>query len=96
MANKRSLKKEINFITEELISECLYNQIFTKGANTEENNKILEEIIDIQEDFLRRINITDGKYTPKIVKKYYRALIADFDKKIDAIIDKLAITGKQS
>lgn len=94
MANKRQLKKEINFITEELISECLYNRYFTTGSNAEKNDEILTKIIDMQDDFLKRVNTTDGKNNPKIVKKYYQKLIADFDKCIEDIISEFAEISK--
>ena len=79
MANKRQLKKEINYITEELISECLYNRYFITDCDAQKNDEILAKIISMQDEFLRRVNVTDGKNNPKIVKKYYQNLIASFD-----------------
>ena len=94
MANKRQLKKEINYITEELISECLYNRYFITDCDAQKNDEILAKIISMQDEFLRRVNVTDGKNNPKIVKKYYQNLSASFDKGIEEIISEFAEMNK--
>ena len=94
MANKRQLKKEINYITEELISECIYNRYFVTDCDAQKNDEILAKIVSMQDEFLRRVNVTDGKNNPKIVKKYYQNLIASFDKGIEEIISEFAEMNK--
>lgn len=90
MANKRELKKEIHFISDELISECIFNSCFVKDADIEKNQAILQKILDMRTEFLSRTNTTNGKNNPKIVKKYYQKLIEDFDKKIAEILEEFA------
>ena len=94
MANKRQLKKEINDITEEFTSECLYNRYFVPDCDAQKNDEILAKIVSMQDEFLRRVNVTDGKNNPKIVKKYYQNLIASFDKGIEEIISEFAEMNK--
>lgn len=94
MANKRQLKKEIHFVTGELISECLYNSCFVKDMDAAKNDEILQKVIDMQQEFLSRANLSDGKNNPKIVKKYYRKLIEDFDKKIEEVLNDFTQINK--
>ncbi len=89
MANKRNLKKELNFITSELYSECLFIKFYEKNIDLEKADALLNKIVNTQEDFASRINHTDGKDNPKLVKKYYESLIADLDKTIGEIIDEV-------
>lgn len=89
MANKRNLKKELNFITSELYSECLFIKFYEKDIDSEKADALLNKIVNTQKDFASRINHTDGKDNPKLVKKYYDSLIADLDKAIGEIIDEI-------
>ncbi|MEG1574893.1 MAG: hypothetical protein RR293_02410 [Bacteroidales bacterium] len=89
MANKRNLKKEINFIAEELIADCLLSKAFVSGNNDSKTDELIGRIFDIKEDFLARINKTDGKNDVKLVRNYYRSLITNFDKKAGEIIAEI-------
>ena len=89
MANKRDLKKELNLITNELYSECLFIKFYEKEVDVQQADALLGKIAQTQEEFASRINHTDGKENPKLVKKYYEKLIADLDKTIGEIIDEL-------
>ena len=84
MANKRTLKKEINYVAGELLSECLCNKYLIPGTDA-----LMGKIIGIQDDFLCRVG-ANGDKDPKKVKVYYRKLRADFDKAIDEIFEDLA------
>ncbi len=91
MANKRELKKEINFISNELIAECLFNKLYIKNSDPQKIDELLSRIINCQDDFLRRVNTPDGKENPKLVKKYYKSLIQSFDNKIGEILKELGL-----
>ena len=78
MANKRTLKKEINYVAGELLSECLCNKYLIPGTDAEKVDALMGKIIGIRDK------------DPKKVKVYYRKLRADFDKAIDEIFEDLA------
>ena len=42
MANKRDLKKELNFITNELYSECLFIQFYEKEVDEQQADALLD------------------------------------------------------
>ncbi len=89
MANKRDLKREVNFITEELVSQCLFLRDFTPDMPAEKCDMLITRLLDTQDEYLRRISAPDGKDNPKLVKKYYQKLIQDFDAAIGDILNEI-------
>lgn len=67
MANKRTLKKEINYVAGELLSECLCNKYLIPGTDAEKVDALMGKIIGIQDDFLCRVG-ANGDKDPKKVK----------------------------
>ena len=64
MANKRTLKKEINYVAGELLSECLCNKYLIPGTDAEKVDALMGKIIGIQDDFLCRVG-ANGDKDPK-------------------------------
>ena len=89
MANKRTLKKEINYIAGELLAECLFNKYYVPGVDADKLDELMGKIFSIQDDFLCRVS-ANGDKDPKKVKVYYKKLRADFDKAIDGVFEDLA------
>lgn len=89
MANKRDLKREINYITGELFTECLFNKVYMSTTDNEVTETLLSKIITVQDNFLSRVNRPDGKDNPKLVKKYYQTLISEFDTAIEEILNAM-------
>ena len=89
MASRRRLKKEINNICYDLISECLTFQHFHPTVHDEEIAGIIEDILKQREDYLSRINKPDGKDNPVLVKKHFRAITDDMLNKTIPLLDKL-------
>lgn len=93
MANKRTLKKEINYIAGELLAECLFNKYYVPGVDADKLDELMGKIANIQDDFLCRVS-ANGDKDPKKVKVYYKKLRADFDKAIDGVFEDLvALNG---
>ena len=84
MANKRELKKAINYVASDLFLECIVlKQI--KKANPSAADAILGDILCLQNEFLARA----GHPEPGCVKKYYRKLNEDFGNEVGAIIRRM-------
>lgn len=95
MANKRLLKKEINYVIDELITDCIVCDAFVSGKECQKIDLLVGDLFAMKADFLSRVNKTDGKDNPKLVKNYYKSLVANFDKKIGEIIAELEkLNGK--
>ena len=89
MANRRTLKKGIQLVTSDLITESYINYLMLKKMDNASFDAIVEKIADINNDFLARVNHPNGTKEPKLVKAYYKKLIEDFNKEVDQIIEKL-------
>lgn len=89
MANKRVLKKEINYVIDELITDCIVCDAFISGKECKSVDKLIGDLFSIKADFLARVNKADGKDNPKLVKNYYKSIVADFDKKIGEVLAEL-------
>ena len=88
MANRRDLKKDINFLTTEIVSECYIKHLLT---NTDEKavSELITEALSNGDEFLKRVNHPDGKPNPKLVKKYYSHLRRELIEKSNATLEKL-------
>ena len=84
MANKRNLKKGINYVARDLFLECIVlKQI--KKADATKVDEILADILYLQNEFLARA----GHPEPGCVKKYYRKLSEDFANEVGNIIRRM-------
>ena len=84
MANKRELKKAINYVASDLVLECIVlKQI--KKADATKADEILADILCMQNDFLARVGHPD----PGCIKKYYRKLNEDFGNEVGNIIRRM-------
>lgn len=90
MANKRNLKKAINNVCENLFAECIASSLYNGKPDNEHVNIILASIININNDFVRRISHPEPGMTAKF---YYNHLRNDFDKSVDEVIDNICNLG---
>jgi hypothetical protein len=86
---RKDLKKNIHYISFELISECLIYRHFHPDVPDAKIDGIIEEIIRHRDDYLSRVNKPDGKDNPALIKKHYRAIVEDIQKKTIPLLDQL-------
>ena len=89
MANKRNLKKDINYLTFDLLAECFTYESFHKDVTPELIDGVAMSILDNRNDLISRINHIDTKGDPKSVKETFSKIRKDFEKSVEAL-DKLA------
>ena len=85
MASRR-LKKTIQFISSELITDVYFRCLMSKSIDNQKVDDIVIRIMDINRDFVLRTNRPDGKDNPKIVKAYYLKLYSDWQSAMDKVI----------
>ncbi|MBP1676899.1 MAG: hypothetical protein H6Q20_1458 [Bacteroidetes bacterium] len=89
MASRRKLKKTIQYVSSELITE-LYFQLLVGGkADVDKTENIVGQIAANSVEFCLRANRPSGKDNPKLVKDYYRKLFADWKAYVDKIIQEI-------
>ncbi len=88
MANKRNLKKSIQYVCTDLLSECVAATLY--DGKEEKAKEIINSIILINNDYTRRISHPE----PGIkVKEYFKILKSDFGKDVTEIIDNIRNMG---
>lgn len=85
MANRRKLKKEVNYIVGELFVECLVNKEYVPGTDAGKADRLMGEILTMQDDFISRISHTE----PGNAKDFYKKFRTDFDERVAQIIKAL-------
>lgn len=86
MASRRKLKKNVNYIAGELFTECLINSNFVPGTDKVKADKLMTEILQMQDEFLSRLSHTE----PGNVKGFYKKFYIDFNAKVNEVIDAIA------
>jgi uncharacterized protein YukE len=81
MANKRTLKKQINAMVFDVIDECLYLQE-TQEEKAQKAEQLIEEVVSSYNDLISRINT--GK-----CKADFNAVWNDFNDRSEGFSEKL-------
>lgn len=102
MANKRKLKKQIQYICGDIAGECIMARNFVPGIDAEKMNEIVFKIAALQESSLVRVTFGYDKvatdfesaHAYKVARaKYfaaaYRTLIEDFNNGIEEIVKEM-------
>ena len=72
MASIRELKKDIDYLVFEVISDCfVYSNVHPENK-TDELSALISDAVEFRNDLIARVNNPDGKDNPKIVKAYYK------------------------
>lgn len=61
----------------------------SKEIDDQKVDKIVIEIMDLNREFVLRVNRPDGKNNPKLVKTYFRKLFSDWQTAIEKVITKI-------
>ncbi len=89
MASRRKLKKTIRLVSSQLITDTYFRCLMSKNVDEQEVDKIVIEIMDINREFILRINHEDGKNNPVIVRTYYQKLFSDWQKAIGKVMKEI-------
>ena len=90
MASVRDLKKDIDYLIYEVISDCFVYQGIHPDHKTEEVSAIINDAVNLRNDLISRVNNPDGKDNPKIVKAYYQSVSRDLTNGADKLFSRLS------
>lgn len=85
MASRRNLKKDISYVIGDIFTECLIYKELVPGTDRDEADRLMVELLEIDNEFTSRISHTE----PGDAKKYYRAFYKDFNDRIQEVIAKM-------
>jgi hypothetical protein len=93
MANKRDIKKDINFLAEEIIQTSFLQYYLRK--NTEEENEVITRVIEdtvaLRNELIYKVNHPELKAENQSVKSYYTDLLSvmiEYAEKVFGKLDK--------
>ena len=90
MANIKDLKKDINFLLEEVIETCfLHYQLNDDKSKKEEIDQIIDDIIVTRNDLIHKVNNPDKELKGSARKKYFTELLNEMTGKADEAFEKL-------
>lgn len=96
MASIRELKKDIDYLVFEVISDCFVFSGVHPDNKSDELSQIITDAVNFRNDLIARVNNPDGKDNPKIVRAYYKAVEKDLLVGVDKLFNRLsALTAKQ-
>ncbi len=89
MASKKNLKKDINFLTDDIIGTCMMHQNIGSNKNEKELNQIIEDILVFRDEVVSQVNEPELPESTKNMRSYYRELYQKFLKKVDETYEKI-------
>jgi hypothetical protein len=96
MSNIRKLKKEVDNLVFEVISDCMTFGSVHPEKTPEEVNSILYEAVDLRNDLIRRINHPEAHDDPKKRKAHFQNIVKDLYSGSDRLLERLSqLAGKE-
>ena len=96
MANVRRLKKEIDNLIFEVISDCFVFSGLHPDDESEKVSAIISDAVNFRNELIARVNNPDGKDNPKIVKAYYKSVEKDLISGADKLFKRLSSLSKKT
>lgn len=85
MANKRDLKKDINFVLGDIIEAVYVWELTNPGKDNKDGEAIIDEAISVFDELIVKVN--DRSVENK--KAHFKSINADLETKGRALIDKI-------
>lgn len=86
MPSRRDLKKDINLLTHELLTECYAYKHYNPSKETVVNKKI-GAILKKRNELIYRVNHPEGNSDPKHLKDHYNKIIKDLEACVNLLDD---------
>jgi len=95
MASVRGLKKDIDSLIFEVISDCFVYSGVHPDNKSDEVSAIISDAVNFRNDLIALVNNPDGKDNPKIVKAYYKSVEKDLISGADKLFNRLSSLSKK-
>lgn len=90
MKSRRKLKKEIKKAFNNLYEDVIFYEIFSNQADVESARKLVDKIVNVENDLIERISVNEGKDVKGRIKTYFQKLNKDIKSNIDEITKEIA------
>jgi hypothetical protein len=90
MANKREIKKDIDYLVGEVISDS-YTYLMIHGEKNRDNViEIIGSVVEKRNELIGRVNNPDKSFDSKQVKAHYKAINVELLAAVDDSFSKLS------
>ena len=89
MASIRNIKKDIDYLISEVISDCCTFMALYPEKKQEEALALINDALDLRNTLIVRVNHPEGK-----IKAHYRAIFNDLLKGVDDSFQKISALTK--
>lgn len=86
MANRRDLKRGINYICSDLFSECMAASLYDGKPNPEDVKNLLTSILTMHSSYISRVSHVEPGMKASV---YFADLGTHFQKDVAAVIDQI-------
>jgi hypothetical protein len=90
MASIKNIKKDIDFLVDEVISDSFLCLSLNPGKKNEEIIAVINEIAEKRNDLIARTNDVPKSGKRSEIKAHFKAIYDDLFEKIDSSFDKLS------
>ena len=95
MASIRELKKDIDYLVFEVISDCFAFSGVHPDNQSDELSAIITDAVKFRNELIARVNNPDGKDNPKILRAYYKSVKKDLLTGVDKLFTRLSALTKK-
>lgn len=90
MASIKELKKDINYLTYELLIECYTYKHFHPDKKESSIDEVIKSIIQKRSELIYKINhLKDVKEDKKSIHNHFKTIITDCNENYVSLVDKL-------
>lgn len=87
MANKRNLKKMLNYVCGELLAECVAASACSTRSDAVDNmNALFNSILRMHSDYIMRVSHPEPGMAPKV---YYKTMVDSFTNDVNDVVDQI-------
>ena len=96
MASIKDLKKDIDYLVYEVISDCFTVMSVQPIDKSEELAEVVGDAVKLRNELFSRVKHPGGKEDPKMMKEYYKKVRVDLVEGVDKLFERLSkITSKK-
>jgi hypothetical protein len=86
MANKRTLKRTINLVCEDLFTECVAASLYGNESHKDNAEALLFSVVKLQSEFICRVSHPEPGMAAKV---YFADLREKFTMRVNELVDQI-------
>ena len=95
MASIKNLKKDINYLTSELVSDCYLYMYFHKEKEQDKVVEIIYDAVDLRNNLIQKTNHPENKDDRKALKAHFNNLYKEMLESVDGLFNRLSELTKK-